>query len=68
MALLRGDHISLFEGIAGAAGQLQKGLQLERFRQPNCQLRRLTGMGQEGIQLLEAQKSNFNWGWSSATG
>jgi len=61
LALLRGDHIGLLERIAGATGQLQKGLQLKRFGQPRCQLWCLTGMGQEGIKLLEGQRFNFGW-------
>ena len=52
--LLRGDHIVFVHGEAGAAGQSQKIGQLLRFMQLAIQPWIAVGMGQEGIELVQA--------------
>lgn len=57
---LGGDHIGLIDGIASAAGQSQKGTQLQWLGQLGLQGWITASRRHKGIQLLEAQNGRFS--------
>ena len=52
--LLRGDHVVFIDVEAGAAGQGQEIGQFLRFMQLAIERRIAVGMGEEGIELVQA--------------
>lgn len=58
-ALLSGEHIALRQRKAVITGEGEEGLQIERLGgvvKPGLQIRMPAGMGEEGVELLEAHR------------
>lgn len=68
LTLLGIDHILLLKRKTGAVGQGQEGGQIHGLGKLAAQLRLLAGMGEKGIELLEAQGRGSNDLLSSGLG